>query len=151
MPQNFAEELEKALYEVLPLVKALNVRVEEARPGHIKVSMSQSPIVVNHFGAFHAGALYTFAETVAGAVVKASFDWANTTLITKRGEIRYRRMVTRKAVSEASFARADVERIKSEVEEKGKTEFPYCVIVKNQDGEDACEVTFDFYVRKNPG
>jgi acyl-coenzyme A thioesterase PaaI-like protein len=151
MSQNFAEELEKSLYEFLPLVKALDVRVEEGRPGYVKLSMSQSPIVINHFGAFHAGALYTFAETVGGAVVKASFDWENTTLINKRGEIRYRKMVTRKAVSEASFARKDVERIKAEVEEKGKTEFTYTVIVKNQDEEVACEATFDFYVRKNPG
>ena len=151
MSQNFAEELEKYLYEFLPLVKALDVRVEEGRPGYVKLSMSQSPIVINHFGAFHAGALYTFAETVGGAVVKASFDWDNTTLINKRGEIRYRKMVTRKAVSEASFARKDVERIKAEVEEKCKTEFTYTVIVKNQDEEVACEATFDFYVRKNPG
>jgi len=151
MSQNSAEELEKSLYEFLPLVKALYVRVEEARPGYVKLSMSQSPIVINHFGVFHAGALYTFAETVGGAVVKASFDWENTTLINKRGEIRYRKMVTLKAVSEASFAREDVERIEAEVEEKGKTEFTYTVIVKNQDEEVACEATFDFYVRKNPG
>ena len=151
MSQNSAEELEKSLYELLPLVKALDVRVEEGRPGYVKLSMSQSPIVINHFGVFHAGALYTFAETVGGAVVKASFDWDNTTLINKRGEIRYRKMVTRKAMSEASFAREDVERIKAEVEEKGKTEFTYTVIVKNQDEEVACEATFDFYVRKNPG
>ena len=151
MSQNFAEELEKSLYEFLPLVKALEVRVEEGRPGYVKLSMSQSPIVINHFGVFHAGALYTFAETVGGAVVKASFDWDNTTLINKRGEIRYRKMVTLKAVSEASFAQEDVERIKAEVEEKGKTEFAYTVIVKNQDEEVACEATFDFYVRKNPG
>ena len=151
MSQNFAEELEKSLYEFLPLVKALDVRVEEGRPGYVKLSMSQSPIVINHFGAFHAGALYTFAETVGGAIVKASFDWENTTLINKRGEIRYRKMVTGNAVSEASFALEDAQRIKAEVEEKGKTEFAYTVIVKNQDDEIACEATFDFYVRRNPG
>ena len=150
MPQDFAQDLEESLHEVLPLVKALHVRVEEARPGYVKLSMSQSPIVVNHFGAFHAGALYTFAETVGGAVVKASFDWHNATLINKRGEISYRKMVTQKAVSEASFAREDVERIKAEVDAKDKTEFAYPVIVKNQDGDVACEVTFVFYVRKNP-
>lgn len=151
MSQDFAEKLENSLYEFLPLVKALSIRVEEGRPGYVKLSMSQSPIVINHFGAFHAGALYSFAETVGGAVVKASFDWENTTLINKRGEIRYRKMVTLKAVSEGSFARDDVERIKAEVEEKGTAEFAYTVIVKNQDEEVACEATFDFYVRKNPG
>jgi hypothetical protein len=60
-------------------------------------------------------------------------------------------VVTEKAVSEAYFSREDVERIEAEVEEKGKTEFPYSVIVMNQDDEVACEVVFDFYMRKNPG
>ena len=151
MIQDFTEELERSLHAFLPLVKALRIRVEEACPGYVKLSMSRSPIVINHFGAFHAGALYSFAETVGGAVVKASFDWEDTTLINKRGEIRYRKMVTGVAVSEASFTREDVERIKAEVEEKGKTEFVYTVVVKNQDEEVACEATFDFYVRKNPG
>jgi hypothetical protein len=44
-----------------------------------------------------------------------------------------------------------VERITAEVEEKGKAEFPYTVIVTNQDDEVACEATFDFYARKNRG
>ena len=151
MSQNFAEELETTLYKMLPLVKALSFHVEEARQGYVKASMSQSPIVVNHFGVFHAGALYTFAETVGGAVVKASLNLTDVTLINKRGEIKYRKVVTEKAVSEAYFAREDVERIEAEVEEKGKTEFPYSVVVMNQDGEVACEVVFDFYMRKNPG
>ena len=151
MSQNFAEELETTLYKMLPLVKALNFHVEEGRRGYVKASMSQSPIVVNHFGVFHAGALYTFAETVGGAVVKASLNLTDVTLINKRGEIKYRKVVTEKAVSEAYFAREDVERIEAEVEKKGKTEFPYSVVVMNQDGEVACEVVFDFYMRKNPG
>jgi len=150
MSQNFAEELESVLYRMLPLVKALNFRVEEGRPGYVKASMSQSPIVINHFGVFHAGALYTFAETVGGAVVKASLNLTDVTLINKRGEIRYRKVVKEKAVSEAYFAREDVERIETEVEERGKSEFPYSVVVMNQDDEVACEVVFDFYMRKNP-
>jgi acyl-coenzyme A thioesterase PaaI-like protein len=150
MNQTFADGLEKSLQEMLPLVKALEIRVEDGRPGYVKVSMSRTPIVVNHFDAFHAGALYTFAETVAGAIVVASFDLTHKTLINKRGEIKYRKVVTQKAVSQASFAPEDVKRILAEVEEKGKTEFAYTVIVENQDGEAACEVDFDFYVRKNP-
>jgi acyl-coenzyme A thioesterase PaaI-like protein len=151
MSQDFAEKLETALHDLLPLVKALNFHVEEGRPGYVKASLSRSPIVVNHFGAFHAGALYTFAETVGGAVITASFDLSKTTLLNKRGEIKYRKVVTEKAVSEAAFSLEDVARIEAEVEENGKTEFPYTVVVMNEDREVACEVTFDFYLRKNPG
>ena len=44
-------------------------------------------------------------------------------------------MVTEKAVSEAYVSREDVERIETEVEEEGKTEFPHSVVVMNQDDE----------------
>jgi len=149
MKDDFAQNLENRLYEALPLVKALDCRVESGRPGYVKLYMCRSPIVVNHFGAFHAGALYTFAETVGGAIVTATFDLVTNTLINKRGQIRYRKTVTQKAVSEATFAAEEVDRLMAEVEEKGKTEFGYTVIVKNQDDEIACEADFDFYLRKN--
>lgn len=150
MSRNLAEQLQGALHELLPLVKALDVRVEEARPGYVKASMSRSPIVVNHFGAFHAGALYSFAETVGGAVITASFDLSTRTLMNKRGEITYRRPVRERAVSEARMAPEDVRRIEAEVAENGKTAFPYRVVVTNERGELACEVDFDFYLRTNP-
>lgn len=150
MSRDFAEQLQAALHELLPLVKALNFHVDEGRPGYVKASMSQSPIVINHFGAFHAGALYTFAETVGGAVIKASLNLTNATLINKRGEIKYRKVVRERAVSEAYFSREDVERIEAQVQEQGKTDFPYSVIVMNQDNEVACEALFDFHLRKNP-
>ena len=149
MNQDFAAQLEKSLHEWLPLVKALDIRIEEARPGFVKVSMSRSQIHVNHFGAFHAGALYTFAETAAGAAVTATFNLDGYTLINKRGEIKYRKVVTQKAESDLSFALEEMERIMAEGAEKGKTEFQYPVIVKNEKGEVACEVTFDFFIRKN--
>ncbi len=148
MSSDLVTDLENKLYDLLPLVKALNCRVDDARTRYVKMSMSRSPIVVNHFGAFHAGALFTFAETVGGAIAEVSFDWDDTNLINKRGEITFRKLVTEKAVSEASFAMEDVERIRAEIDEKGKTVFTYTVIVKNQDDEVACEVTFDFYMRK---
>ncbi len=148
MRSELVTNLENKLYKLLPLVEALDCRVDDARPGYVKMSMSRSHIVVNHFGSFHAGALFTFAETVGGAIAEVSFDWDDTNLINKRGEIKYRKLVTEKAVSEASFSSEDVARIRAEIDEKGKTVFTYTIIVKNQDDEVACEVTFDFYMRK---
>ena len=149
MTQNSAEKIEKHLYDKLPLVKALNCRIEEAWPGHVKASMSKIPIVTNHFGSFHAGALYTFAETVGGALFTVSLDQAGITLIARRGEINYRKPVTQKAYSDADISIEEIERIESEVKEKGRTKFTYTVIVKNQDEEIACDVTFTFYLRRD--
>jgi acyl-coenzyme A thioesterase PaaI-like protein len=149
MDQNLAKKMEIYLYEKLPLVEAVGCRVDELTPGHVKMSMLKSRIVTNHFGAFHAGALYTFAETVAGALLTSVFDMAKNTLIAKHGEISYSKMVTDKASSIADISQEEIERIKIEVTGKGRTEFRYTVIVKNQDDETACEVTFDFLLRGN--
>ena len=150
MTDNMATQLETALHAILPLVKTINVHIEEARKGYVRVSMSRSPVVINHINAFHAGALYTFAETVAAAAITASFDMSKIIVINKRGEINYRKLVTEKVESEATFSEDEVNRITEEVQTQGKSVFPYPVILKNPDGEVASEVTFDFYFKK-PG
>lgn len=149
MDQSLSEKLERHLYEKLPLVEALGCRVEDARPGRVRLFMPKSRIVTNHFGTFHAGALYAFAETVGGALFTSVLDMDENTLIAKHGEIDYRKMVTDEARSTADISPEEIERIKTEAAEKGKSEFRYTIIVKNQDNETACEVTFDFLLRRN--
>lgn len=151
MGQDFAKQLEAILYQILPLVKTIGVRVEEARPGYAKTSMSRSPVVVNHINAFHAGALYTFAETAAAAVIAATFDLSKVTIINKRGEIKYHKLVTEKVVSENTFSKNEIDRINNEVETNGKTVFQSEVFLKNPDKEIAAQVVFDFYMRKIGG
>ncbi len=145
-----ATQLEALLHAILPLVKAINVHVEEARKGYVRVSMARTPVVINHINAFHAGALYTFAETVAAAAITASFDMSKIIVINRRGEINYRKLVTEKVESEATFSEDEVNRITEEVQTQGKSVFSYPVVLKNPDGEVASEVTFDFYFKK-PG
>lgn len=150
MSQEFAEQMEKAVHEMLPMVKAIGFKVDDAGPGFANTSMSRDPFIINHIGAFHAGALYTFAETAAGAAIAASFDLFRYTLINKRGEIRYRKLAKEKVTCQAGFTPEEIEGIINEVEKNGKTVFPFTVLVKNPDGEIASEVDFDFYLRKNP-
>ncbi len=149
MNQSLSEKLERHLYTKLPLVEALGCRVDEASPGHVKLSMMKSKIVTNHFGTFHAAALYAFAETVGGALFTSVIDMDENTLIARRGEINYLKMVTDEARSAADISTEEVERIKAEVSEKGRTQFRYLVVVKNQDNDTACEVAFDFILRRN--
>ena len=147
--KSFAAELEQAIHHALPLVKAIDVRLEEVQKGKIKASMSRNPLIVNHIDAFHAGALYTFAESAAGAAIAATFNLGELTLINKRGEIKYKKLVTEKIESEISFSKEQVGSILNTIEKEGKAVFPLEVLLKNPDGEIASEVTFDFYLRKN--
>ncbi|MEW5733462.1 MAG: DUF4442 domain-containing protein [Thermodesulfobacteriota bacterium] len=149
MSREFAEQMESTLHQLLPLVKAIGFQVEDAGPGFARTSMSRSPLIVNHIGAFHAGALYSFAETAAGAAIAASFDLFRYTLINKRGEIRYLKLVKEKVTCDASFSQEEIDCITAEVEKNGKSVFPFVVYLKNPDGETASEVVFDFYLRKN--
>ncbi|SHK71593.1 Acyl-coenzyme A thioesterase PaaI, contains HGG motif [Desulfatibacillum alkenivorans DSM 16219] len=149
MSNDFVKQLEASLYEMLPLVKALDIKLEEARPGYVVSSMSRTPIVVNHIDAFHAGALYTFAETAAGAVIAASFDLGKITLINKRGEINYQKLVKEKVICKAAIPQGAIEVLTKEVMHSGKAVFPYTVVLELPGGEPACEVTFDFYMYRN--
>ena len=149
MSNDFTKQLEASLHQILPLVKALDVKLEEARPGYVVASMSRSPIVVNHIDAFHAGALYTFAETAAGAVIAASFDLGRITLINKRGEIIYMKLVKEKVICKASIPEPTIVQLTREVMHSGKAVFPFKVTLENPNGETASEVVFDFYLYRN--
>lgn len=148
MTDDSAKTLENLLYAILPLVEAIGAKVVEARPGYAKMEMARAPLIVNHIGAFHAGALYTFAETAAGAALAMSFDMMQYILVNKRGEISYKKLVTEKVECEASLSPDEIGRIKAEVDTCGKSVFPFGVALKNPDGVVACEVVFDFLMRK---
>jgi acyl-coenzyme A thioesterase PaaI-like protein len=148
MFESLKDQIQYFLYEILPLVKAMQIRVEEARHGYARVSMDRTPLIINHINAFHAGALYTFAETVAATLLAASFDLDRYVVINKRGEIKYRRLVTERCVSEVSVSEEELAERISELENAGKTIYTCPVVIKNPDGEVASEVTFDFVIRE---
>jgi len=148
MKDDNADTLEKLLYGILPLVEAIGARVIEARPGYARMAMPRSPLVVNHIGAFHAGALYTFAETAAGAAIAMSFDLMAVTVVNRRGEIRYFKLATESVESEAALPQKEIDRVNGEIEKNGKAVLPFSVALKNPDGVTACEADFDFILRK---
>jgi len=73
--------LEHIFLETIPLTKAIGVTVDDAEPGYIKASMARSHIVMHHLNTFHAGALYTFAESVAIITILASLELSQITAI----------------------------------------------------------------------
>lgn len=147
MPDKNAVFIQNYLYEVLALVKAMQPQVEEARRGYARMIQPRAPLIVNHIGAYHAGALYTFAETVAAALLASSFDLDRYVVINKRGEIKYRRLVTDNCIGEVSATDEAIDRAVAEIEAQGKTQFPLPVVLKNPDGEVASEIVFDFVIR----
>lgn len=148
MARDLAQELQESIYSALPLVKAMDVKIESACRGAVRVSLARSALIVNHIDAFHAGALYTFAETAAGAAVAATFDLSRLVLINKRGEIKYRKLVKERVDCEIRFSEEEITAITEQVEKDGKTVFPVEVVLKNPDGETVSEVVFDFYLKK---
>lgn len=145
-----AKTLESLLYGILPLVEAIGAKVVEAGPGRVKMSMARAPLIVNHIGAFHAGALYTFAETAAGAAIAMSFDLMRLTIVNKRGQIDYLKLATERVDCEASLAPEDAARIASDLESRGRSVFTFNLSLKNPDGQTAAKVAFDFLLKK-PG
>ena len=145
---SLAKEMEKFIYQTLPLVEAIQLKVDEARKGFVKTHMARSPLIVNHIDAFHAGALYTFAEAAAALAVATCFDLSQFVLINKRGEIKYKKLVTERVVCEINFAEERIASIIKAVEQEGKTVFPLELFLENPDGAVAAEVVFDFYMRK---
>ncbi len=69
MRKDFAKQMEAILNQILPLVQAIGLKEDDAGPGFAKTSMYRESLIVNHFGAFHAG-----------VAIAASFDLTRYTL-----------------------------------------------------------------------
>jgi thioesterase domain-containing protein len=77
----------------LPYVKKLGVKLLRFEPYRVELILPFDLSNTNHLGALHAGALYTFAETVGGAFL-LSTGIVEGVLVVRRGAIEYFKPVT---------------------------------------------------------
>lgn len=81
----------QAVLDRVPFVALTGVEVEDFAPGRVVLSLTPSDQVRNHRGSFHAGALFTLAETAASAACATHPLLAGQRLLARSLEIRYRR------------------------------------------------------------
>jgi thioesterase domain-containing protein len=132
---NLTKEMMKQLLETrVAFIERTGVKALELERGHVKL-MAPLKGNENHIGTMYAGALFTVAEVVVGALWLTSFDVSKYYPIIKEMTIRYLRVAKSDVTIEINISGKQIENILQEVEENGKAEFDLEGEVKDVSGE----------------
>jgi acyl-coenzyme A thioesterase PaaI-like protein len=130
----------------IPYTRELGFVIEHAAGGDVRMTLPDDPFTRNMAGTVHAGALYTFGETVAG--VAAGIETLDKAFpFARRAEIRYRRPARGAIHGLARVERADLERVLAELARDGRSELTVCVRLAGADGETVAEMDVDYAFR----
>ena len=115
--------------------------------GAVNVAMPLRPELGNHVGIFHAGAIFTLAETAAGVAAWQVIPGARSIVLLRGATIKY----TRRAEGDVS-ARADTEPEQAEAariafDADGRADIDVEVTITDAGGETVFAGSFEYAIR----
>ncbi len=128
-----ADVVKELIEKKMVFLERMNLKALELRPGYVKLL---APLAgnENHIGGVYAGAMFTLAEIPGGALFFTSFDETRFYPLIKKMEIQFLRPARTDVSVEASLSEEEIRRVKSELAEKGKSEFILSAQVKDESG-----------------
>jgi uncharacterized protein (TIGR00369 family) len=143
-------EAMRATLARIPYTRALGFAIERAADGEVRMTFPETEATRNLVGTVHAGALFTFGETVAGVAagletLERAFPFA------RRAEIRYRRPARGVVHGRARVERVEVERVLGELSRDGRSELTVSVQLEATDGQTVAEMDVDYAFRPREG
>ena len=131
----------------IPFAKEIGVSVVDARLGFVRLKLKPKPSLLNHFGTYQAGVVFTIFEIAGGALCATFLDLSKNFLITKSSEIRFNEATGSELFAEATLEVEDVSRVLSNLMTKKKMHLKIPVVVKSGTGEVIADGHNDYYLR----
>jgi acyl-coenzyme A thioesterase PaaI-like protein len=136
----------EASLEQIPYTLEMGIVIERASSGEVEMTLPDATANQNMVGIVHAGALYTFGETVAG--IAAGIDLLDKAFpLARKAEIRYRRPASGAIRGRARVAAVDSERVMAELARDGRSELVVTVMLSDADGKTVAEMDVDYAFR----
>ena len=130
----------------IPFTRRLDFQIERTADGDVRMTLPDTADTRNLAGTVHAGALYTFGETVAG--VAAGLDTLDKAFpFARRAEIHYRRPARGVVHGLARVEKRDVARVLEDLAREGRAELTVGVKLQGLDGRTVAEMDVDYAFR----
>jgi thioesterase domain-containing protein len=126
-------EMTEYVHKAIPILGAMGLEVTEAADGRAAARIPLEPNV-NHFGVIYAGSLFTVAEMLGGAIGFTSLAVEGCVPLVKALEITFTRPATTSVTASTSLSPEEIERIRSEAEANGKSDFDLVCDVVDENG-----------------
>ena len=132
----------------IAFVKRMGLKVLKMEKGQVKLF---GPLAgnENHIGSMYAGALFTVAEIIGGAICLSTFDMNRYFPIVKKMTITYLRPAQSDVSVEIALPPEEITRITDDVSASGKAEFILNSEVRDAAGKPvaACEGVYQLRLR----
>ena len=133
--------------KTVPFVVNAGLKAIRLNPDGIKLQMPFEPNI-NHVGVMYAGALFTLAEVMGGAVFRVYLDKEGTFAIIKGLNIKFTRPARTDVTSEYNMDLSEAEQILNECEKNGKADYNLELELKDKEGTVVAVAEGFYQIRK---
>lgn len=126
-------DLKKIFETVIPFAARSGIKAIEISKTYNKIMMPLAPNI-NHVGSMYAGALFTVAEMMGGAVAMSTFGPLGLVPIVKGLNIRFLKPARTDVTVEYTMTEDEVQRVIKEAEETGKGNYVLKLEIKDMNG-----------------
>lgn len=142
-----AATLEQIVRSTVPMLDVMGVEVVAAGPGHVRTRLPFKTENGNHVGSVYAGALFSFLESIGGALVFVSLDISRYIPVVVEGTIRYMRMVTGAIECDVRLTEEERDALHAALDADPKYRWTLSSQAVAEDGRIACEADFVYRFR----
>lgn len=141
-------EIQTLITTKVPMAEFLDLKVELAELGHIKLRLPFSQRAQNHLEIVYAGAIFALAEIAGGMAMLSVFDTSRFTILIERLSIDFQRPSRRDLWCHVILEPELIADIQEQVESRGKAKITIPIEVRDSRQRVISRVQGAYYVRR---
>lgn len=128
------EQIQRFYLKAFPIYRFIGIEVLDSAPltGRCKVELTED--TANHIGTVHAGVQWILSEAVGGVIVMRNLDSRRYALVIGSLDIQFKRRAVGSVTATGSLAESEWARVRSELEEDGRSEFELKIDLEGEAG-----------------
>ncbi len=135
-----------AILDRIAYTREMNLVIDSTRDGEVRMTLPAAESTSNLMGTVHAGALFTFGETVAG--VAAGLETLDHAFpFAQHAKIHYRRPARGVVHGYAGVKSSEIQRVLAEISKDGRSQLSVAVRLEGADGRTVAEMDVDYAFR----
>lgn len=142
------KQIEATVKQVLPLAKFMDVEVLSAADGDYRCRVPLNEQTKNHFNSVHAAIQWAGAELLGGLIWIQNQPGSNYRFVMREMTIRFLKPAMDDIEACAQFDDAQINAMKSDLQETGRHDFELEAEIKNKTGDVLATTTGCYAIRK---
>ena len=137
----------QAILDSIAYVAWHGCKVMDEGAGQARIAQPGRADLLNYFGAAHAGAMYTLAETAGGVAADSIARPLGAFILLRSAEVKYTRRAAGALEAQAAAEKAECETAMRRFSESGRADISIAVVICDSDEQPVFEGAFHYALR----